>query len=131
MSSSHHALFQELEKITCAELQSSQRLIELLKEKLNLLNAGDFGHEQAGRTATVFIELVKDTLEDRYQALSIRAFAHICVALDYFLDPDDAITDALQGGLVDDMIFLQKTYNRFKSEIEKYKRWKEQHEGRR
>jgi uncharacterized membrane protein YkvA (DUF1232 family) len=128
MSSSHHALFQQLEKITCAELQSSQRLIELIKEKLNLLDAGDFGHEQAGGIATVFIELLKDTLEDRYQALSIRAFAHICVALDYFLDPDDAISDSVQGGLVDDMIFLQKTYNRFKLEIEKYKRWKDRQE---
>src|SRR5262245_18826663 len=131
MSSSHHALFHELEKVTCAELQSSQRLIELLKEKLNLLQAGDFGHEHAGRTALVFIELLKDTLEDRYQALSIRAFAHVCVALDYFLDPDDAVLDSVQGGLVDDMIFLQKTYHRFQAEIEKYKRWKEaQEKGR-
>ena len=125
MSSSHYSLFHELEKLTCAELQSSQRLIELLKEKLNLLDAGDFGQERAGAMATVFIELLKDTLEDRYQALSIRAFAHICVALDYFLDPDDAVIDTQQGGLVDDMIFLQKTYNRFKSEIEKYKQWKD------
>jgi hypothetical protein len=128
MSSSHHALFQELEKMTCAELQSSQRLIELLKEKLNLLTSGDFGHEQAGGIAIVFIELLKDTLEDRYQALSIRAFAHICVALDYFLDPDDAVTDPQQGGLVDDMIFLQKTCDRFKPEIERYRRWKERQE---
>ncbi len=128
MSSSHHALFQELEKVTCAELQSSERLIGLLKEKLNLLQAGSFGHEHAGRIATVFIELLKDTLEDRYQALSIRAFAHICVALDYFLDPDDAVIDTLQGGLVDDMVFLQKTYSRFELEIEKYKAWKHQQE---
>jgi hypothetical protein len=129
MSSSHHALFHELEKLTCAELQSSQRLIELLKEKLNLLRAGDFGHEHAGGIASVFIELLKDTLEDRYQGLSIRAFAHICVALDYFLDPEDAIIDTQQGGLVDDMIFLQKTCNRFKLEIENYKRWKERQES--
>ena len=108
MSSSHHALFKQLETLTCAELHSSHRLIELLKEKLNLLNFGDFEQDRAGEIATVFIELLKDTLEDRYQALSIRAFTHVAVALDYFLDPDDAVLDSSQGGLVDDMIFLQK-----------------------
>jgi hypothetical protein len=130
MSSSHHALFKELEKLTFAELQSSRRLIELLKEKLNLLTPGDFAHDRAGEIAIVFIDLLKDTLEDRYQTLSIRAFAHVCVSLDYFLDPDDAIVDPLQGGLVDDLIFLQKTYDRFKPEIERYKRWKSEQERR-
>ena len=131
MSSSHHALFKQLEMLTCAELQSSHRLIELLKEKLNLLDFGEFEQNRAGEVATVFIQLLKDTLEDRYQALSIRAFAHIAVALDYFLDPDDAVLDSVQGGLVDDMIFLQKTYDRFKAEIDKYKRWKQGQEGKR
>ena len=124
MGSSHHALFNELGKLTCAELQSSQRLVDLLKEKLNLLTPGDFGHDRAAEIAVLFTDLLKDTLEDRYQGLSIRAFAHVCVALDYFLDPDDAILDTDRGGLVDDLMFLQKTYDRFKPEIERYKEWK-------
>jgi hypothetical protein len=128
MGSSHHALFQELGKLTCAELQSSQRLVELLKEKLNLLTPGDFGHERAGEIASLFTNLLKDTLEDRYQTLSIRAFAHVCVALDYFLDPDDAILDTSSGGMVDDLMFLQKTYNRFRAEIEVYKDWRQKRE---
>ncbi len=128
MNSSHHALFKQLEKLTCAELHSSRHLIELLKEKLNLLTPGDFGDERAGEIATVFIELLKDTLEDRYQDLSIRAFAHVCVALDYFLDPDDAVLDSTRGGLLDDLMFLQKTHDRFKLEIEKYKVWKKARE---
>ena len=125
MGSSHHALFQELGKLTCAELQSSARLVQLLKEKLNLLTPGDFGHDRTAELAVLFIGLLKDTLEDRYQGLSIRAFAHVCVSLDYFLDPDDAILDTDRGGLVDDLMFLQKTYNRFKPEIDRYKQWKE------
>ena len=128
MNSSHQALFKQLEKMTCGELQSSRRLIELLKEKLNLLNVDDFEQDRAGEIATVFIDLLKDTLGDRYQALSIRAFAHVAVALDYFLDPNDAVLDDARGGLVDDMIFLQKTYDRFKSEIDTYKRWKQEQE---
>lgn len=124
MSSVHHVLFKQLEKLTFAEFKSSHQLIELLKEKLNLIPPGCFGTERAGEIATVFTNLLKDTLEDRYQAISIRAFAHICVALDYFLDPEDAILDSLDGGLVDDMMFLQKTYLRFKPEIEAYKKWK-------
>ena len=125
MGSTHHALFHELGKLTCAELQSSQRLVHLLRAKLNLLTPGDFGQDRTAELAVVFTNLLKDTLEDRYQALSIRAFAHVCVALDYFLDPDDAILDTDRGGLVDDLIFLQKTYSRFKAEIDNYRQWKE------
>jgi len=131
MGSSHHALFNELEKLTCGELRSSQRLIELLKEKLNLLRPGDFGHDRTAEIAVLFINLLKDTLEDSYQALSIRAFAHVCVALDYFLDPDDAIIDPSQGGLVDDLMFLQKTYDRFRTEFDRYKQWKQKRESAR
>ena len=62
MNSSHQALFKQLEKMTCGELQSSRRLIELLKEKLNLLNVDDFEQDRASEIATVFIDLLKDTL---------------------------------------------------------------------
>ncbi|HRI15204.1 MAG TPA: hypothetical protein PLX89_19590 [Verrucomicrobiota bacterium] len=124
MSSSHHAIFKELESLTFRELQSSDRLVQLMLAKVDLLNLSQFVDHQCGQVSRVFISLVKDVLSDRYQDLSIRAFAHICVALDYFLDPDESIPDATQGGFDDDLQFLVRTETKFKREIDGYKAWR-------
>ena len=123
MPGSHHAVFQELEKLTFRELQSSERLIRVLQAKLALLDPSQFTDQQCEALARTFIAIMQDVLTDRYQDISIRAFAHICVALDYFLDPSEAIPDARVGGLQDDLTFLLKTEARFSREIDAYRRW--------
>jgi uncharacterized membrane protein YkvA (DUF1232 family) len=124
MPSSHHAIFRELESLTCGELHSSQRLIQLMLAKVNLLDPAQFAEERCEHIARTFIELLQDVLAQRYQDLSIRAFAHIAVALDYFLDPDESIPDAVPGGFRDDLELLVRTAKRFKREIEVYKTWR-------
>jgi hypothetical protein len=128
MASSHLAIFRELENLTCREMFSSDRLVQLILAKVNLLDAAKFEDEHCARLARVFLELLKDVLTERYQDLSIRAFAHVCVALDYFLDPVESVPgakpDSDQGGLVDDMAFMLQTETRFHREIQKYKEWK-------
>jgi uncharacterized membrane protein YkvA (DUF1232 family) len=124
MASSHHAIFKELEGLTCRELQSSERLIQLLLAKVNLLEPGQFVDDRCEQVARIFIALIKDVLTERYQDLSIRAFAHLCVALDYFLDPDESIPDATPGGFRDDLEFLLRTESRFKREIQAYRAWR-------
>jgi hypothetical protein len=129
MSSSHQAIFLELERLTCREMRSSARLVELVLEKVNLLDRSQFADEQCERLARTFLELIKDVLADRYQDLSIRAFAHICVALDYFLDPVETLPgakpDAELGGFTDDLRFLVQTHSRFEREIDRYLTWKQ------
>ena len=128
MSSSHHAIFRELEKLTCHEMRSNSKLVELVLEKINLLDRSQFADQQCERTARVFLDLVKDVLADEYHDLSFRAFAHVCVALDYFLDPVESLPgakpDAQPGGFVDDMQFLLRTSARFKPELNQYLVWK-------
>jgi len=124
MPSSHLAIFQQLEQLTFQELKSSDRLVSLMRAKLDLLNPGQFADQRCSELARVFCELVRDVLEDRYQNCTIRAFAHICVALDYFMDPAEQIPDGQAGGLVDDMQFMLRTHERFQREIQQYREWR-------
>lgn len=110
--------------MTCRELQSSQRLTALMLAKVNLLDSAQFSEQRCEAIARTFIALLKDVLTDRYQELSIRAFAHVAVALDYFLDPDERIPDARPGGFSDDLEFLMRTELRFKREIDAYTLWR-------
>ena len=129
MPSAHRQIFDELEKITCADLKSSDRLVRLVEGKLALIEIRNvvtaLEHDELVALATLFKNLVVDVLSDRYQAASVRCFAHACVALDYLLDPDDDICDTQAvGGHRDDALFLQKTYSRFKREFEAYRDWR-------
>lgn len=123
MPNSHQAVFASLEKLTFRELHSSARLIEVMREKVALLDSSSFDGQQCEAIARTFISVIRDVLEDRYQDLSIRAFAHICVALDYFLDPSEQIPDAVPGGLMDDLQFLSQTATRFADDLRKYRQW--------
>ena len=124
MPSSHYAIFRELETLTCGEIQSSKRLVELMLAKVNLLDQSQFSDQRCEAIARTFLDIVKDVLSERYQNFSIRAFVHVCVALDYFLDPLERIPDAETGGFRDDLELLVNTEIRFKREIQKYLEWK-------
>jgi hypothetical protein len=128
MSSQSH-LFQEFEKLTFKELRSSRRLVEFINSKLDLVRDISFPDQEIQQKANLFAEMLTETLRDNYQALSIRAFAHISVALDYLLDPDDAGAkdgepDINPGGLASDKILLLRTAMRFDREIQAFQQWK-------
>ena len=133
MGSSHSAIFRELEKLTCKEFWSSERLINLILAKVDLLDPSKFEDDRCAELARTFLNLLKDVLGERYQDVSIRAFAHICVALDYFLDPVESLPgakpDAEEGGLTDDMAFMIQTEQRFHREIQHYRAWKQRIES--
>lgn len=89
--------------------------------------------EKAGLSATsllpdvyLFRDLVRDALSHRYNELSLLAFTHICVALDYFLTVIDERHDHLPAGLLDDIQVINRTREKFKDEIEGYLKWRKQ-----
>ena len=118
-----------LDQITFAELRSSPKLIDALRGKLGDLRRAHFPDEELALKVNVLTDLLRETLLDRYQALSLRAFAHIAVALDYFLtlreDAPDAIKDSLPGGYVDDLRRINDVWRRFETEIGAFQRWSE------
>jgi len=118
-----------LDQITFAELRSSPKLMDALRGKLGDLRRAHFPDEELALKVNVLTDLLRETLLDRYQALSLRAFAHIAVALDYFLtlceDAPDAIKDSLPGGHVDDLRRINDVWRRFETEIRAFQRWSE------
>ena len=118
-----------LDQITFAELRSSPKLMDALRGKLGDLRRAHFPDEELALKVNVLTDLLRETLLDRYQALSLRAFAHIAVALDYFLtlceDAPDAIKDSLPGGYVDDLRRINDVWRRFETEIRAFQRWSE------
>jgi len=118
-----------LDQITFAELRSSPKLVDALRGKLGDLRGAHFPDEELALKVNLLIDLLRETLLDRYQALSVRAFAHIAVALDYFLtlreDAPDAIKDSLPGGYVDDLRRINGVCRRFEPEIRAFQQWSE------
>ena len=117
-----------LDQITFAELRSSRSLIESLRGKLGELDPIQFTDQELARKVNLLTEILRETLQDRYQALSVRAFAHITVALDYFLTLHEgepgSIRDTLPGGYVDDLRRVNLVFQRFDREIQAFQEWK-------
>jgi uncharacterized membrane protein YkvA (DUF1232 family) len=124
MPTSHHRIFDQLQQLNCGELKSSAKLVSLLQAKINILDTSQFDQSECAPIARLFAEILKEVLADRYQTLSIRAFAHLAVALDYFLDPLEETPDAHTGGFLDDLQFLRSTERRFAQEIQSFKIWR-------
>jgi hypothetical protein len=117
-----------LDEITFGELRSSEKLVESLREKLGQLEVSKFPDEELALKANLLIEILRETLLDRYQALSVRAFAHFVVALDYFLtlheEEPDSVKDTLPGGYVDDLKVINDVFQRFDRDIKAFLDWK-------
>ena len=117
-----------LDQITFRELKSSHTLIESLRGKLDDLDRDAFLDQELARKANLLTELLRETLLDRYQALSVRAFAHIVVALDYFLilheQEPGSVRDTLPGGYVDDLLRVNEVCRRFERDIAAFLDWK-------
>ena len=123
-TNAHHKLFEQLDSLTFRDFRSSERLASLLQTKLGLLDSNQVHNHECGLIAQEFRSLVQDVLSNRYQDFPIRAFAHIAVALDYFLDPLEETPDHESGGFEDDLRILMRAKRRFGPQIERYQAWK-------
>lgn len=117
-----------LDEITFAELRSSKKLVEALRAKIGDLNPQKFTDQELSRKVNFLIEILRETLMDRYQALSLRAFAHMAVALDYFLivneQEPDSIKDTYPDGYTDDLRRVNAVFRRFAKEIHAFEHWR-------
>jgi hypothetical protein len=117
-----------LDEITFAELRSSKKLVEALRAKIGDLNPQKLTDQELSRKVNFLIEILRETLMDRYQALSLRAFAHMVVALDYFLSLDEhepgSIKDTYENGYVDDLQRMNAVFTRFSREIKAFEDWR-------
>lgn len=69
--------------------------------------------------------MVKDWISGEYKEIPVGSIVVIIMGLLYFVSPVDIIPDFIPGGLVDDALVLGLVIKQVKSDIEKYKAWKE------
>jgi hypothetical protein len=118
-----------LDEITFAELKSSTKLIDAIQAKLGDMDISQYANQEVARKVSLLTELLKETLLDRYQDVSVRAFAHFTVVLDYFLtlreEGPDSIKDTYPDGYIDDLKRLNDVFNKFDREITAFVKWKQ------
>lgn len=123
-TSAHVKVLEQLENLTFRDLRGSERLATLLDGKLSLLDTDQFHDRECGLIAQDFVSILQDVVSGQYLDFPIRAFAHITVALDYFVDPHEETPDQEPGGFEDDLKVLTSTKQRFAGPIERYLVWK-------
>lgn len=113
----------ELRNLPFSDIRRGGRLIDVLTRKLQELDENKFQDQLLEHRVRLLLALLTETLADRFQNLSLLAFAHMIVALDYFLRVDDSLPDTMDGGYSDDLKVVQKVFTDFETEINAFKAW--------
>lgn len=77
------------------------------------------------KTLKLLFSLIKDWMSGTYTDILKGSIIFIIIGIIYFVNPLDAIPDPLPGGYVDDAAVLGLVINQVKSDLDKYKNWKE------
>jgi uncharacterized membrane protein YkvA (DUF1232 family) len=98
--------------------------LEVVAEKVSDLDLSRFCEEQLARQVRFLAELMRETLAHRYTGLSLLAFAHILVALDYVVRVKDEIPDTRVGGYADDLRVVNRVMSDWEKELDEFRAWK-------
>ena len=133
MNSSHHLLDELIgregfSRLKVTELCQPGPLLDIVTEKVNMLDSLNFSQQELEKDVRVLISLLRETLSRRYVHLSVLAFAHILVALDHFVRVTDQTPDTYIGGYEDDLAIVKGVLNEFEKEIADFKAWQQRME---
>jgi uncharacterized membrane protein YkvA (DUF1232 family) len=99
-------------------------LLEVVAEKVGELDLSRFCEEQLARQVGLLTEVIRQTVVRRYTKLSLLAFAHILVALDYVVRVKDEIPDTQSGGYADDLRVVNRVMSDWKDELDDFRAWR-------
>jgi len=116
-------------QLTVDELFKGGPLVDVVIEKVNMLDGVNFSERQLEKEVRLMLELLRETLSRRYTRLSVLAFAHVLVALDHFVRVKDKKPDTHIGGYEDDLVVVKRVLDDFRTEISEFKAWKSRLEG--
>ncbi len=104
------------------------RLYELLQRAVHKIER--LGRKTFGNTwdeVILLIELIQEWSKGDYQDVSKKTIVSIIAAIIYLVAPFDAVPDFLLGwGYLDDLAILKLVIGQVKTELDKFKRWKQQ-----
>ena len=117
-------------QLTVTELRHGDQILAMLAVKLHSLDPAQFQSQDLEERVRLVMDILREVFANRYQALSISAFAHILVALDYFLKVKDELPDTHPDGYTDDFIQIDGVLKTFKTEMDAFKKWKSRQPNR-
>ena len=75
---------------------------------------------------TLFASLVRDYVKKEYREIPVGSIVAIIAALLYFVSPIDILPDFIPGlGYIDDTAILAFSFMNMKSDLDRYRRWKQ------
>lgn len=73
--------------------------------------------------------IVKDWIIGDYKDIPVASIIAIITGLLYFVSPIDIIPDFIPGGLIDDVAVLGIVIKQVKSDLDKYKNWRDENKS--
>ncbi len=116
-------------RLTVADLKHGDKILSMLATKLQALPTSQLQSRILEEKVGFLMQLLRETFANRYQALSLSAFAQILVALDYFLKVKDGKPDTLSNGYADDLAEINKIFEVHSQELSAFKAWQSRQPG--
>ena len=115
--------FEGFKQLTVADLRHGDQILAMLAVKLQTMDPEQFQTRLLEERVRFLMVLLRETFANRYQGLSLSAFANILVALDYFLKVRDEKPDTRPDGYIDDFHQVEKVFGHYHQEFKMFKDW--------
>ena len=112
-------------QLTVADLRHGDQILAMLAGKLQTMDPEQFQTRLLEERVRFLMVLLRETFANRYQGLSLSAFANVLVALDYFLKVKDDKPDTWPDGYIDDYQQVEKVFGQYQPEFKAFKEWQE------
>jgi uncharacterized membrane protein YkvA (DUF1232 family) len=118
------AKFGKKAKEYAGDKKKTQKLVnDAMKKAKRSKKEGSF--EEIWDNIQLLFQLAKDWSTAQYTQIPIGSMIAIIMGLLYFVSPIDFVPDFLPGGLIDDAFVLSLIIRQIKTDLYKYKEWKE------
>jgi uncharacterized membrane protein YkvA (DUF1232 family) len=105
-------------------IKHPDQLRDLIEKALLKMQKHSAAIREIAADFQIILRLVKAWLAGNYKEISLKSIAILIAAIIYFLNPFDAIPDAIPGvGYVDDVAVVAWVLKILKDEIEKFRGW--------
>lgn len=118
-------MFGKKAKEYAGDKEKTSKLLRDAAKKANDLEKKKGPLEEIWDNIQLLFGMVKDWIGGEYREIPVGSIVVIIMGLLYFVSPVDIIPDFIPGGLVDDALVLGLVIKQVKSDIDKYRVWKE------
>jgi uncharacterized membrane protein YkvA (DUF1232 family) len=118
------ALFKSAATSAKRLIKNREQLGEIIREAISKMHKHSAAIEEISADLQIILRMLKAWLVGDYKEVSLKSLAILIAAILYFLNPFDAIPDAIPVvGYVDDISVVAWVIKTLKNEIERFRDW--------